>query len=213
MRFIYLLAFAFTLCACGNNSAATSQEDNTSARASLTQALPTLTGDYVWDIDHGASTLTFEAEHNGETFTGTIGNFDSAIRLNPSAPESGEIHAVIGLKSLDAKDDDRNANLPTQDWFHIEQFPTAKFMSKDISLTSDGQYSATGQLTIKGVSKPITLLFSLNEVDNAVIAKGVANILRTDFNLGESSDFKDESWVGFPVRVLVSIKASRKMAL
>ena len=214
MKFLSICVLAFVLCACGNQSAATPSETapvTSSTPPSIAKTLPTLTGDYVWDVNHSASTLTFEAIHNGDTFTGTINDFDVAIRLNPNAPaEGGEIHAVMGLKSLDAKDDDRNANLPTKDWFHLAMFPTAEFVSKDISLVSENQFSAKGELTIKGISKPITLLFSLNEVNNGVIAKGEANIIRTDYKLGDSADFKDESWVGFPVRVLVSIEATRK---
>lgn len=214
MKFLSVYSLAFILCACGNQSAATPSETapiTSSTSAPIAKALPTLTGNYVWDVNHSASTLTFEAIHNGDTFTGTISDFDAAIRLNPHAPaEGGEIHAVMGLKSLDAKDDDRNANLPTKEWFHLAMFPTAEFVSTDISLVSENQFSAEGELTIKGISKPITLLFNLKEVNNGVIAKGEANILRTDYNLGESADFKDESWVGFPVRVLVSIEARRK---
>ena len=211
MKLLSLFILAFALSACGNNSEATSAE-TIAAQMTITKALPTLTGEYVWDVDTTTSTLSFEATHNGDTFTGTIGTFDAAVRLNPMVPEGGEIHAVMGLKSLDAKDDDRNANLPTKDWFNVAAFPTAQFVSKDISRVSEGQFAANGQLTIKGVSRPITLLFGLNEKDNAVIAKGKANLIRTDFNLGESSDFQDESWVGFPVRVFVYIEAQRKQA-
>ena len=196
-----------TFGACGSASDAKSFEMSEAAKADFA-TLPNLTGEHVWNVDMSKSSLTFSGKHNGDVFTGKISQFKAAVKLNPTDPKGAEIHAVMSLAGIDIGDDDRNANLPTEDWFHISAFPTARFSSTNIKKVQNETYAAQGMLTLKGVSKPITLLFDLSFQDNDVIATGEANLMRTDFNLGQGSDFKDESWVSFPVVVNMTLYAS-----
>ncbi len=204
MKFITGLAAAVMLCACSASSA-----PNTTTQSNLAGELPALTGEYVWTMDEAASALTFSAVHNSREFKGKFGEFSAAIKLNPANPANGEIHAIIGLASVDAGDRDRNANLPGKDWFYIESFPTATFVSKDIRALSGDNYEARGNLTLKGVEKPLSLTFSLSIDGNTALAKGGVTFSRRDFGIGEGPDFETEDWVKFPVSVSIDVTASR----
>ncbi len=215
LRSISLISCGLILSACGDTSNATSNEadSQTTSDMSLVKPsvtlpeLPVLSGAHVWDMNAKESHLSFEATHNGDVFTGRVGQFKTAIKLNPEDPTDAEIYAVMSIASLDAGDADRNANLPSQNWFDLKTFPTADFVSKSVVKLNGNQFKSDGILTIKGISKPITLLFELMPSDNSIIAKGGVTLQRYDFKLGEGSDFADESWVKFPVRVVFEIMA------
>ena len=200
--FVYALGAAAFLSACSVQSNADTQA------GTFADALPTLSGDYVWTVDPDKSTLKFEADYNG-VFTADFTRFAAAINLNPDAPEAGEIHAVVDLSSLSAADNDVKNNLPTPAWFDIKAHPVATFKSDDISKTAPGAFSAAGTMTLKGISNPAVLTFDLETTGDSAVADGRFTVNRTDYNVGTGSDFKDESWVKFPVKISMHIEASR----
>ncbi len=203
MRLLSISLAAAALIACGSASTELSaQAQDTSL---ISAELPQITGEYVWTMDKKKSALTFVANHGGD-FTGTFSHFDAAIKLNPNAPEDGSIHAIVDLSSIDAGDSDRNANLPLADWFDMKLYPTATFISNEISKTDAG-YAAGGTLSIKGISQDATLSFTLTVTGNTARAIGGLTLDRRDFKLGESADFANEDWVKFPVIVKVDITA------
>ena len=177
--------------------------------SNIASKLPALSGQHVWKVDRGASKLEFRAEHNGTVFTGNFGTFDAAINLDLADPSTGEIQAVIDLSSVDAKDDDRNANLPSKAWFDVKSFPLATYRSTDISGSPEDGYSADGILSLKGIERPVVLKFKVTAEDKTAKAIGTARFSRSDFNVGTGSDFATEEWVKFPIEVLVSVTAAR----
>lgn len=205
-RAVLTSILAMGLVACG----ASAQPETQSAEtiAALTEKLPKLTGDYVWDMDETQSTLSFEAFYNGN-FTGRFDAFQTVINLNPDAPETGEIHAIIDLSSVRVKDSDVQANLPTADWFDVTSHPYATFKSTDISALSGNNFEAKGEMTLKGIKQPATLTFGLELTGTTAHATGGFEISRTDFNIGTGADFETEDWVRFPVTIMVDIKAER----
>lgn len=194
------------LSACSNGA---NNEASAETVAALSSALPKLSGENVWTVDRAQSKLQFIAEHNGDKFTGNFGMFDSAIRLDLDNPAGGEIHAVIDLSSVDAKDGDRNSNLLSKAWFDIKSYPLATYSASDISGSAVAGFIANGMLSIKGIERPVTLTFTVTENGNTAIANGTANFSRTDFNVGTGSDFETEEWVKFPVEVAINLVATR----
>ena len=182
---------------------------NAETVAAVSSNFPALSGLNVWSVDRALSKLQFRAEHNGDKFTGGFGTFDAAIKLDLDDPASGEIHAVIDLSSIDAKDDDRNANLPSKAWFDVKSYPLATYSSSDITGSPAEGYSANGMLSIKGVERPVRLDFTVAVEGDTATANGTARFSRADFNIGTGSDFETEEWVKFPIEMLVSISATR----
>lgn len=205
MKNIIVMLCAVLMSACGAASSA-SKVDTFDVNVSAN--LPVFSGSNVWTMRKEQSTLDFVAVHNSREFTGAFKNFAVAIQLDPSAPEGGKIEAVIDLSSVDAGDRDRNANLPTSDWFHVARFPLATFSSSNISALGGDNFKADGELEIKGISKSVALVFSLQIDGNEAVAIGGANLDRRDFKVGEGPDFEGEDWVKFPVEVKFNIAAS-----
>ncbi len=200
--------FAFTLAAAVLLTGCSAQSGAETQGGGLADSLPSLTGDYVWTVNAQKSAVKFEADYNG-AFSADFSRFAAAIKLNPDAPETGEIHAVVDLSSVRADDKDVTNNLPTPAWFDIKMHPVATFKSDQISKTDAGRFIADGTLTLKGISKPAALTFDLKTEGNAATADGNFTVNRMDYQVGTGSDFKDESWVKFPVKVSVRIEASR----
>jgi len=198
--------FTPVLMGCSN---AVDNTANAETVAAVSSNLPALSGDNVWKIDRTLSKLQFRAVHNGDEFTGNFDLFDAAIKLDLDEPSTGEIHAVIDLSSVDAKDDDRNGNLPSKAWFDVKSFPLATYTAFDILGNQVDGFTAQGTLSIKGIDRPVTLEFNVDVTGDTAEAKGTARFSRMDFNIGTGSDFETEEWVKFPIEVLVTLTAAR----
>lgn len=203
---LFTAVCAFGLIACSADAGSGSHTDK--VVTALASELPVLSGNDVWTLVPKDSTVSFEAFYNGK-LTGSFKHFQTAIRLDPQAPGTGEIHAIVDLASVSVKDDDVKANLPLTDWFDVANHPYARFSSKTISALEGGNFMAKGDLTLKGVTQPASLNFSLNIDGDTAHALGGLEISRTDFNVGSSSDFQTEDWVRFPVSIKVDIKATQ----
>lgn len=161
-----------------------------------------------WTVDTENSAVSFTGTQQNAAFTGSFGTFSAEILLDPADPSTGSINAQIDLSSADAGNDERNEALPTKDWFNIRQHPAATFVSDEIVSTGEGTYEATGTLTIKGVSHPVMLPFTLEIDGDKATAKGTLELVRTDYEVGTGA-YASGSWVGLPVTVTVEITARR----
>lgn len=204
MKYLLLPLIAFGLVACSGESGQTALAQEANASMSL----PPLSGHYVWTPDYSQSTLTFDAVHNGDEFTGEFETFEAAIRLNPDDLSNASIFAIVDLSSVDAKDSDRSGALGTKEWFNVKAYPKAVFRSDDVTKTQEG-YVASGELSIKGQTQEIELPFTLNIDGRTATARGQYVMNRTDFGLGNGEYTKDESWVKYNVTVNVDIVATR----
>jgi len=160
-----------------------------------------------WTVDANKSHLTFTGTEGNTPFQGSFKNFTPVITMDPSHPQSGTINVTIDMTSATAGSPDRDAYLPQSDWFDTKKFPTAQFISTSITKTGDHDYLATANLTIKGITVPVQLPFSL--VNNGGIweAKGHLSLLRPTFHIGEH-EWASDTTVKFPVDVMVDIVAT-----
>lgn len=122
------------------------------------QAAPART----WTMDNYHSQAIFEIGHIGGKVMGYFNNFEGTI-TDPGTPD-GSIDITIDVTSVDTGVDKRDAHLQTPDFFHAEKYPTMGFTSTRIIDLGDGWYEAHGTLTIKDVSRPAVLPFTLSEV-------------------------------------------------
>ena len=108
-----------------------------------------------YTIDSAHSSIEFAVRHMMiSTVKGTFGDVSGSLTL----PEAGapSVEAIIKAASIDTRNEMRDNHLRSADFFDAEQFPELRFVSTAAKRTSDG-YSLTGDLTIKGVTRPITL--------------------------------------------------------
>ncbi len=160
-----------------------------------------------WQVDPATSSLRFEAEQAGEGFGGSFPQFRSVIDFDETSPERGKIEITIDMNHLQVDGKDRMDALPTDDWFAVATFPTASFASSAISKTAPHQYIASGKLTIRNISRDVTLPFTLKTEGKTVVATGNLDISRKDFGVG-LGQWKSDEWVKYPVTIRYEIHAT-----
>jgi len=178
------------------------REAENSAQSSTDQA----PGFGNWSVDQQRSSIKFSGIQSKKLFEGEFENFQAEIYFDPEKLDTAKIEVVIMTASAKTGDKERDGAMPGADWFHVKQFPEAIFKSEAITKSEDGQYVMAGLLTIRGVSQPVSLPFSLEIKENQAIAKGELTFLRTDFGVGQGNWATDE-WVGLEIGVMINIYA------
>lgn len=128
-----------------------------------------------WTIDFAHSELNFKARHmmisnvrgNFERFTGAV-NFDEA---NPTLTT---VDIQIETASINTNEEKRDAHLRSADFFDSEKFPYMTFTSKQVEVVSETEARLTGDLTIRGVTRPVTL--DVDFLGKALAPWGVASV-------------------------------------
>ncbi len=119
-------------------------------------AAPTASAE-AFAVDAVHSSVLFRVKHNNvSNFYGRFNKFSGSFLINLENPESSNIDVTIDVDSIDTANQGRDRHLKNDDFFSATQFPTATFKSKSFKKTGDKTLEVTGDLTIRGVTKPIT---------------------------------------------------------
>jgi polyisoprenoid-binding protein YceI len=118
----------------------------------------TLSGNYAIDPSH--SRIGFVARHAMVTkVRGSFNEFAGRGSFDAEHPEASQLELTIEAASIDTRNPDRDAHLRSNDFFDMETYPQIRFVSTGIAQTDESNYRVTGDLTIKGVTKPVTVDF------------------------------------------------------
>ena len=99
--------------------------------------------------------------------------------------------------------------MPDSDWFAADKFPQAHVVVTGFKPTSGGAYTAMGTLTIRGVTKPLTLPFTLAINGGTAKADGTVQLIRTDYGVGQG-EWATADTVGLEVSITFDLTASKK---
>lgn len=111
-----------------------------------------------YDIDPNHSTIGFSAKHLGvATVRGNFGKFSGAVDLVDGNPLSARGNAVVEIDSIHTGSAQRDGHLKSADFFDAEKYPTMSYEVTGVELVEGETYRVLGDLTIKGVTKPIEL--------------------------------------------------------
>lgn len=118
----------------------------------------TLTGSYAIDPTH--SRIGFIARHAMVTkVRGSFNEFEGTGYLDAENPERSHLQLVIKAASIDTRNADRDTHLRSNDFFAMDEYPEITFRSTAFEAVGSDGYRVTGDLTIKGVTKPVTVNF------------------------------------------------------
>lgn len=118
----------------------------------------TLTGTYVIDPTH--SRIGFVARHAMVTkVRGSFNEFEGSGYFDAEDPTRSRATLSITASSIDTRNADRDAHLRSNDFFDMETYPTITFTSTAVEPIDAENYRVTGDLTIKGTTKPVTIDF------------------------------------------------------
>jgi len=116
------------------------------------------TGTYTLDTAH--SRIGFVARHAMVTkVRGAFGDFAGTANVDVENPAASSVDLTIQVASVDTGNADRDGHLKADDFFDVATYPTIRFVSTEVSRDGD-EWSITGDLTIKDVTRPITVVFT-----------------------------------------------------
>ncbi len=169
-----------------------------------------------WVIDPARSTLRFAATQQGAAFEGVFKGFNGDIRFDAQRPEESSATIVIDMRSVDSQSPERDQSLAGADWFSVESFPESRYVVTKFDRLGENQFVARGTLELRGIKKsidlPLSINFSQDEQGRALAtATGEVTLQRLDFGVGQGA-WKDTQAVGNPVKVKVSVVATRAAA-
>ena len=131
--------------------------------ATPTAARPAETGHYVpaattWQVDPTHSHAEFAVRHLMiSTVKGRFAEVTGTLIGDDADPESASIELTIPVAGIDTRENQRDAHLRSADFFEAETFPAIRFRSTRIAKAGKGAFTVTGDLTIRDVTKPLTL--------------------------------------------------------
>ena len=111
-----------------------------------------------WTIDNAHSGVHFSVRHMMITnVRGEFGTVSGTVRWDPLSPEHAVIEADVDAASISTREAQRDAHLKGPDFLDVVNYPTISFRSKSVKPLSKGRLSVTGDLTIHGTTRPVTL--------------------------------------------------------
>lgn len=116
-----------------------------------------LPGAGTWKIDPSHSSVEFTARHlMVAKVRGRFGEFSGAVHV-AEVPEESSVEVTIDASSIDTREDRRDAHLRSQDFFDVDNHPAITFRGAGLRRTGDMRFELPGELTIRGVARPVTL--------------------------------------------------------
>ena len=112
-----------------------------------------------YKIDPVHSSVVFSIKHNGVTdFYGAFKDISGTVMFDPADASKSTVELTVPVESIDTRSEKRDQHLKSPDFFNAKQFPTITFKSNKIEGSGDN-FKISGDLTVHGVTKPITADF------------------------------------------------------
>ncbi|OGQ80450.1 MAG: protein yceI precursor [Deltaproteobacteria bacterium RIFOXYA12_FULL_58_15] len=111
-----------------------------------------------WDVDTAHASAQFSVKHMMvSNVRGEFGNIKGTIEINPRDISQSTVLVEIDARTLDTGNDKRDEHLKSADFFDVTKYPKMTFTSTQVKRAGDGKLAVTGDLTMRGITKPVTL--------------------------------------------------------
>jgi polyisoprenoid-binding protein YceI len=125
--------------------------------AAFALAVPALAAADTWNIDTAHAQTGFSVKHLViSTVKGEFGKTTGTVTLDDKDITKSSVEATIDVSTINTRIPDRDGHLKSPDFFDVAKYPTITFKSTKVEKAGDG-LKVTGNLTVKGVTKPVTL--------------------------------------------------------
>lgn len=146
-------------------------------------------GSYVLDPAHGK--ITWSVDHMGfSTYVGQFSGVSASLQLDSANPAASRLDATVKMDSVGTFSDGLDKHLATADFFDTANYPTATFRATSIRRTDADSADISGNLTLRGVTRPIVIKADFNQAGVNPVSKlytvgfdGKATIKRSDFGI------------------------------
>ena len=158
--------------------------------------------------DAAPSRLEFAGTQAGAQFKAVFHKFTAAVDFAPDTLAASSFDVLIDLNSVDSQDNDRDSTIRGPDLFDVAHWPTAHYVTRSFTKTATG-FSATGALTLRGVTKDVPIDFQFTASAAGAKLDGTANLKRLDFGVGQG-DWKSTEGVKDEVKINFSLVLTPK---
>lgn len=171
-----------------------------------------------WTVDSTHSSIDFTIRHMMiAKVKGAFHAFEAQIDADPEDLTTADVQFSIDLSSIDTRNKDRDAHLQSPDFFDVEQHPKLTFQSTQFTKTGDGEYNATGNVTLHGVTRPETFAVTYEGAgkdpwgNEKVGFSGHGSLKRSDYGLTYNAALETGGvLIGDEVKVTIEIEASKQ---
>lgn len=126
--------------------------------SSLLFAQQASAADYQIDKEGQHAFINFKISHLGYSWLyGTFKDFDGNFSYDPAQPEASQVQVKIKTASIDSNHAERDKHLRAADFLNTSKHPEAHFVSTQVLATGEGTADITGDLTLNGVTRPVTI--------------------------------------------------------
>lgn len=172
-----------------------------------------------WSVDKVHSDAAFQVRHLMSGVRGHFADFEGTIVTDAAQPESSSVEFKIKVASITTGVEKRDAHLRSGDFFDVEKYPEITFKSTAFKQTDKDNYAVTGDLTMRGVTKVITLPVTFLGVgkdpwgNERAGFETAVTLNRKDFGINWNQTL-DQGGVllGDDVKVMINIEAVKKPA-
>ncbi|MBX3358577.1 MAG: YceI family protein [Phycisphaeraceae bacterium] len=176
-------------------------------------AAPATTGSAeAFNVDPVHSTAIYRVKHLGTSYSyGRFTDISGTFLLDPENPDKSVIDVTINTESIDSGNQGRDKHLRSPDFFSAKEFPTITFKSTGVKKTGDTSFDVSGDLTLRGQTKPVTVSVDLTGTGKGMRGGELAGVeskftvKRSDYGM----TFLPEA-VGDEVSLIVSLEGGRK---
>lgn len=164
-------------------------------------------GAATYEVDAEQSQLSFFYQQMGVGLEGGFQGLSGEIEYEVDQPEQMAARIELPLNTVDTGNDDANEELEKPEWFDLSAYPTASFVSNEVTPAGEGSYQVNGQLHIKGEDLELTIPVTVGENEaGALVFETEFSIDRSDFDIG-SGTWSDPSIVANEVTIKAAIVA------
>ena len=170
-----------------------------------------------YQIDKLHSEVAFQVRHLLSKVRGRFADFAGSLHFDESHLELSTVDVTIQAASIDTAATDRDAHLRSADFFDVEKYPVLTFKSTSVARRGGEAFDITGDLTIHGVTKRVTLAASFLGTatdpwgNQKVGFEAEVTLNRRDFGLNWNAALETGGFlVGDEIKVMLSLQAARK---
>jgi polyisoprenoid-binding protein YceI len=173
-----------------------------------------------WEIDASHSQVTFSLKHMMvSTVRGQFKVLSGHLHIDEQNPQNSWVEAQVDAASIDTRDERRDGHLRSPDFFDAQNYPTLTFKSTRIERVSGNEYNVTGDLTIRGVTHPVTFkaeYYGQGKNPWGFTVAGLSaktKISRKDWNLNWNQALETGGWlVSDEVTIEIDLETVQKPA-
>jgi polyisoprenoid-binding protein YceI len=169
-----------------------------------------------WTVDLAQSKITFTGRQMGVPSKGRFKTFSAKVRFDPANLAASAVDVVIDPASADTGNPDMDTELRRPNWFAVERFREARFVTTALRAKGGGDFEAAARLTIRDVTQEVVMPFKLDIGDDSADpgqllarASGDVTISRTKYGIGQA-EWSDTNIVGDEVGIHIDVVARRK---